>query len=118
MGRPFASFLLLFSLLVAATGCSKNAQQTVTGTINGKPALTLYGNSGKTADYMLLDSSAHEVSYDGQLYTYYTGSANAVYISVATASVVSGVLATASGQTVLTITFANTVFSSTQYASH
>lgn len=112
--------VLLFALIASVillTACSKSGHQTITGTINGKLALTLYGNSGEAADYILLDSTSNQVSYNGQLYSYFKGSGNSIFISVGTASIVSGILTMGSGQTTLTITYANTLFASALYSS-
>jgi len=113
---------ILFAIgAVYFAACSKsNAVQTVSGTINGVPALTLYGSSGEPADYVLLSTTPadKDMNYNGNTYYYYTSPDNHIFIEVAPTNVVSSTLVTTGSKTVLSIS-ASTVpfFASTQYTS-
>ena len=104
--------------------CSKKDKvQLVSGTVNGIPATTLYGNSNKPTDYIFLsnDSTEKEMSYNGELLTYVkTGATSTgifiLYNHVAAAKAELGLVGS---KTVLTIDSAYGInFSSTQYSSY
>jgi len=110
-------------LLLGFLSCSKkNTIPTVSGTINGTPAITLYGNSNLAADYIFLSSvtATKEMSYDGNIFTYsyLTTSTNEIYVIRSVNALVKGSLDTIGKQTVFTIdtsyipTFGSTVYTS------
>jgi len=103
------------------TACSKsNKVQQVSGTINGSPALTLYGSSGNPSDYILLNTNTadKDLSYNGVLYSYITFTGNAISIIVSPNDAVNGTLTTTGSKTILTIVPTTTIFTSTQYTSN
>ena len=76
--KRIAAILLLLIILVfyfSFSGCKKaNEIPTVSGTINGVPAVTLYGSSGNATDYIFIvfsSSSTHKLlCYQGINYVY------------------------------------------------
>lgn len=115
--------ILLGVFISCLFSCSKNEKiQQVTGTVNGLPATTLYGNSGKPTDYIFIcsDSSKREMSYGGVYLTYSntTSSSTGIFILQASIAVAKADLAITGSKTVLTIDTAYGIsFASTQYAS-
>lgn len=100
--------------------CSKGRIQTVSGTIDGKPAITLYGNSNKAADYIFLsaDSSVKEMTYNGILLTYTSATPPGIFLLKASVAIGRGSLTTVGAHTTLTIdTTYGFTFGSKQYAS-
>ncbi len=81
--------------------------ETVSGTVNGKPAITLYGNSGKPADYIFIGSDAaqKELSYSGVYLTYANTSAlsESIFILNSSVAVARAELVTTGSKTTLTI---------------
>jgi len=73
-------FVVSLSLL---TGCSKkNRIAPVLGTINGNPAVSLYGVSNKPTDFMLIDTvkANRKVQYDGIVFSYLYNSDTTIYL--------------------------------------
>ena len=100
--------VILFSLLaVSVISCSKkNKVELVSGTVDGLPAITLYGNSNKVADYIFLSSdSAHkEMSYNGVILTYVSGSPSpSIFILKSSVAIAKGRLTASGTKTALTI---------------
>ena len=117
--KSIITIILIFTVC-CFSACSKTgALQTVSGTIDGVPALTLYGNSGRPADYVFLskDASVKKMAYNGSTYAYYN-TAQGIYITLAPYKVVSGSLAVNGSVTVLYVDTATVhLFGSTQYTS-
>ena len=118
--KAIATILCVLSP-VFFTACSKsNEIPTVSGTINGVPALTLYGSSGKPTDYVLLSMTTDkQISYQGNVYSYSNiTSSNDIFITISTIYLVKGTLTTANSKTQLVIvTSPQTTFGSTLYTS-
>jgi len=79
--------IVIIALIVSSISlisCSrKNRIAPVSGTINGKPAITLYGSSYEPTDYVLIDSvtADRKLSYDGIVFDYlYTSDTDIVLI--------------------------------------
>ncbi len=106
------------------SSCSKKDKvELVSGTVNGIPAITLYGNSNKPTDYIFLstDSTQKEMSYNGVLLTYAnTGSSSTgIFILNNHIAVAKAELALAGSKTVLTIDTAYGInLGSSQYSSY
>ena len=104
--------------------CSKKDKvEVVSGTVNGLPAVTLYGNSNKPTDYIFLssDSAQKEMSYNGLLLTYAkTGaSTTGIFILNNHLAVAKAELGTVGSKTVLTIDTAYGIdFGSISYSSN
>jgi hypothetical protein len=115
-------FLLCIILATCCIACSKkNAIAPVHGTINGKPAITLYGSSNKPTDYVLLDTaiSDRKLSYDGIVFTYVYISDTNIFIMGSGTPAARGALTTIGPKTNLTITAAYTItFGSTEYTTN
>ena len=95
----------------------------VSGTVNGIPAITLYGSSNKPADYIFLssDSTQKAMSYNGEYLTYvYTSAAStSIFILKSSTAVARAELIKTSSKTTLTIDTAfGFNFASTQYVSY
>lgn len=101
--------------------CSKsNSVQPVSGSINGVPAQTLYGSSGKATDYIFLSTVPldYELSYGGQTYMYYYTSGNNIFIMVTSTVAVKGSLTKTGSKTSLSIDNSSpSIFASTEYTS-
>ena len=113
---------LLACVAICFTACKKHEIPPVNGTINGMPALTLYGLSNNATDYVLIIVSTNPadrlISYQVSTYSYINSTGDEVYIEISPTNVVKGTLTTSGGQTVLTVV--NTippVFQSSQYTS-
>jgi hypothetical protein len=112
-------------VLMVATGslylasCSKNNIIKVSGTINGVPAITLYGNSNRQADFILLstDPATHEISYDGIAYAYdYISTGADIFITLSPSNIQKATLTQSASTTVLTLAAnSQTIFSSSLY---
>jgi hypothetical protein len=80
--------LAFITLSVSFIACSrKNRIAPVTGTIDGKPAVTLYGSSFAPTDYILIDTivADRKLSYDGIVFSYlYTSDTDIVLINSGT----------------------------------
>ena len=66
--------IVSFSILLFCFSCTKTEKNNiVTGTIGGTAATTLYGNSGKSADYLFLSNNPtiNEISYNENIYYYF-----------------------------------------------
>jgi len=106
------------------SSCSKKDKVAlVSGTVNGTPAITLYGNSKKPTDYIFLsnDSTQKEMSYNGVFLTYAkTGSSSTgIFILNAHVAVAKAELGLVGSKTVLTIDTAYGInLGSTQYSSY
>lgn len=111
----------LFFSLISSIGCSKsNRISPVTGTINGKPAVSLYGASNKPTDYVLIDTAAadRKLSYDGIVFAYIYNSSSNIYIMNSTTPAAEGTLTLNASNIVLTINATYTLtFGSTTYTS-
>ena len=116
---------LFFILFLAITlsgfiACKKgDAIPTVTGTINGVPAITLYGTTNEPVDYILISTSGTSkiLSYGGVVYNYYNSPANGIYVVIAPAYGVAGIIDTVSGKTVIQFTAPYNPFASQNYTS-
>jgi hypothetical protein len=102
--------------------CTKTNQiSAVNGSINGVPALTLYGSSGKPTDYILFSTNfaVKLLSYQGQTYSYNnTSTANGIFIVVSSINVLKGTLDTSGPHTVITVdNVAPVTFASSSYSS-
>jgi len=101
--------------------CSKsNKAQNVSGTINGKPAITLYGSSNKPADYLFIsaDPAVKEISYNGVVLTYASTIPPGIFIIEGSVAVAKASLEAGSATTTLTIDTAyGFSFGSKQYSS-
>ncbi len=101
--------------------CSKsNKAQNVSGTINGKPAVTLYGSSNKPADYIFIsaDPAVKEMSYNGVGLTYANATSPEIFIIEGSVAVAKGRLDTISSVVTLTIdTTYGFNFGSNEYSS-
>ncbi len=115
--------LLAIAAIFYCTSCSKsNAITPVDGTINGVPATTLYGNSHKLTDYILLSKNAalKEIAYYGQIYYYrIISSPSGILITISSNAVVKGSLDTVNSKITLTIdsSLHSTVFVSKIYTA-
>ncbi len=104
--------------------CSKKAKvEQVSGSVNGIPAITLYGNSNKPTDYIFLssDTTQKEMSYNGVLLAYTkTGSTSTgIFILNNHIAGAKAELGWVGSKTVLTIDTAYGInFASTQYSSY
>lgn len=99
--------------------CSKsNKAENISGTIDGKPALALYGSSNGPADYILLgeDSTLKQMSYNGVILTYHTTTYPEILISN-TLPVARATLITGTGTTLTIDTTFGFTFGSKQYSS-
>ena len=76
MNRIFLIFIIAF----VCSGCNKNNTQVVSGTIGGKPAITLYGSSKAPADYLFLSTAQKEISYNGQVLSYVYGPSKTIFL--------------------------------------
>ncbi len=77
--------------------CSKNSKpENVSGTINGKPAVTLYGSSNKEADYIFLsaDTTVKQLSYNGIVLGYVNSTPPAIFLVQTSIAVAKGRLET------------------------
>jgi hypothetical protein len=114
-----AQLAIVLIATLAICGCKKTIRQ-VDGTINGIPTISLYGSSGKAADYILLstDPAYKELAYGGNVFTYgYTG-ANTIIIRDSIKVIGRGSLDTNSTKTILNIdTSYSFTFGSKQYKS-
>jgi hypothetical protein len=113
--------LLLLTFCFAC--CSKSNEVTpVTGSINGVPAITLYGGSKKLNDYVLLGKEAtkKQMSYLGTTYDYTNiDSLHDIRIEISSTVVMRGRLDTTGTiikMTIDTLTHAG-LFGSTEYTS-
>ena len=115
-------FFLLF-LAITFTGyiaCKKgDAIPTVTGTVNGVPAVTLYGTTNEPVDYILLSTSGASkiLSYAGQVYDYYNSPGNGIFVVISPAYGVGGIIDTIAGKTVIQFTAPYNPFASEKYTS-
>jgi len=74
---------VLFLGMLLPASCKKKGVAPVNGTIDGKPALTLYGSSGKPTDYLFIDTVAADkkISYNGVVFTYiYNAATTNIYL--------------------------------------
>ncbi len=114
---------IVIAIAVCVASCSKNNTiPPVSGTINGVPAITLYGSSNQPADYLFLSSVAtdKELSYNGRVYPYLylTTSDTELFVMSANRALVKGSLVTTGTITVFTIDTSYTpTFGSTKYTS-
>jgi len=118
MMRAFSISMVLIAGFLFPS-CSKNNYTPVNGTINGLPAITLYGNSNRSADYLLLSKSQKEVFYEGTTFTYeYLPTALDIVIYISTTTVQQASLDTSAPTTILTMD-ANplSIFGSSVYLS-
>lgn len=124
--KRIATILLLLIILVfnfSFSGCKKaNEIPTVSGTIDGVPAVTLYGSSGNATDYIFIvfsNTNTHKLlCYQGINYVYgNTSSSNNVSIITSSSAIVRATIDTVSSNTVLKILTYPSIFSSTQYTS-
>ena len=101
--------------------CSKsNKAQNVSGTINGKPALTLYGSSNKPTDYLFIstDPTTKEMSYNGIVLTYSSTTPPGIFIIDGSVAIAKARLEASSTATMLTIDTAyGFSFGSKEYSS-
>ena len=121
MKRVIISALVFVAFCIAA--CSKtNRIAPVTGTVDGKPAITLYGSSYKPTDYILIDTvtADRKLSYDGIVFTYtYVSAYNDIFIINSSIPIARANLSTISGKVVLAIdTSFSITFGSKQYTSN
>jgi len=115
--------LIVLAVVFCFVSCNKgNHILQVSGTINGEPALTLYGASNRAADYILLskDPSIKEMVYDGVTFSYNSDpSSTGVVIDLSSSMVIRGTLTTTGSKTILVIDTLNTsIFGSETYASY
>lgn len=117
--KTAASLLLVLLVLVGASCSKSNKAQNVSGTINGKPALTLYGSSNKPADYLLLgeDSTARQMSYNGIVLTYSSTTPPAIFMLNGGLAIAKGTLVTGSSTTLTIDTSYGFSFGSKEYSS-
>lgn len=115
-------FLLLIGVSHFLLGCSKkNHVADISGTINGVPATTLYGDSREAADYVLLskDPAYMEMAYSGNIfkYTFVAGSSK-IYITDSLTAIGRGSIIVSGSKTTLTIdTSYHFAFRSKTYSS-
>jgi len=111
---------VLFLALIALASCKKEITP-VSGTINGLPAITLYGNSLQATDYLFIDTTANnkKISYNGVVYTYnYNANNSNIYILSSGTPAADGTLTLTGPRVVLTIQSQFSVdFTSIQYTS-
>jgi len=110
----------IFCAASCIAGCSKgNAIPTVSGTINGQPAVTLYGTTNEPVDYILLyvNGTVKEISYGGVIYNYYTSPANGVYVVISPGYGVAGIMDTVNSKTVISFNTPYNPFASQTYTS-
>lgn len=114
--------ILLAVIATYIAGCSKHSLQTENGTINGIPAITLYGSSGAESDYMfivLTDTVADKrLFYGGTATTYtYSGisSTNNIYVIASPVSIVNCTIDTLHAHVSLTVNTTPSIFQSTTY---
>jgi len=104
---------------LTALACSKrNTIPPVSGIINGKPAVSLYGASNKPTDYALIDTADKKISYDGIVFAYLYNSPTTIYImNPSTPAAQAGLTFTSTGITLTinatyTLTFGSTIYTS------
>ncbi len=101
--------------------CKKNGVVPVSGTIAGKPAVSLYGNSNNAADYLLIDTAAADMKilYDGIVFPYHYTTPGIIYMVYNNIPAVQASVSASGSNLVLTIVRVyNTVtFGSTVYTS-
>ena len=111
----------MFFLLIVPMACThKNVIAPVSGTIDGKAAISLYGASNKPTDYVLIDTAAADkkLSYDGIVFSYFYNSFPNIYIVNATTPAAAGILDLTGPKIVLTISAGYTItFASTVYTA-
>jgi hypothetical protein len=73
-------------LTVTCLSCSKSVP-TQNGTINGLPALTLYGSSKQPADYLFISTPQKKVSYNGQVLSYTNAAGNDIFLTISGSSI-------------------------------
>ena len=106
MKSLFAIFLLSCSALYFSACQKTNKIAAVSGTINGTPTITLYGNSGAPTDYVLLstDPKKVEMAYQGEIFPYSISSPDTIiYITTSTTTVVQATLFKSGNTTILNI---------------
>ena len=116
------SVILLAILVIYISGCSKHNIQTENGSINGIPAITLYGSSGNEADYMFIVLSNtianKRVFYQGTTYTYSgISSTNNIYVISSPTSIVNCTIDTLNPQITLTVNTTPSIFESKVYTA-
>ncbi len=118
--KYFGIALLVF-LGFYLVSCSKGNGHGISGTINGKPAITLYGTSNKGADYFLLstDSTSKQLVYSGITFDYYAlPNSNDIVITLSTSQYLRATLTKTGTKTVLYLdTLLVNVFGSREYDS-
>ena len=116
--KLIVSIFILFALLLFAA-CTKTGIPDVSGTINGVPAITLYGTTNLPVDYILLstDKSNKELSYSGQVYTYIYTASHRLFINVSPTIAVGGNIDTTGNKTVINLDLPIKPFASAQYSS-
>ncbi len=101
--------------------CTKGTVHGISGTINGKSALTLYGTSHKSADYFLLstDSTNKQLVYSGITFDYYAvPNSNNIVITLSSTQYLKATLTKTGSKTVLYLdTLLVKVFESREYDS-
>jgi hypothetical protein len=114
-----SSFILLAVLAgILFPSCSKNNFTPINGTINGLPALTLYGASNRPADYILIRIADRVISYDGETFPYYyTSIAPNIFISISPGDVQKATLDTSNPVTLIFAADTQSIFGSTIYVS-
>lgn len=115
----YYSSLIVCMFIVA---CKRNnAVIPVSGTIGGKPAVSLYGNSHKPSDYVLIDTAAADlkVLYDGVVFSYHYTSGNTIYMVYNNVPAVQASLSLTQTNVVLTIikVYNTVTFGSAVYTS-
>jgi hypothetical protein len=94
------------AIMTLVSSCTKKKSAAViSGTINGIPTMTLYGDSRKPADYILLsiDPTQNKMAYSGHIFTY-------IYFSGSTTKIFVRDSLVAIGQGYLTVTGPTTSF--------
>jgi len=114
-----ATFAILLVTTCLCFSCSKYKIQPVGGTINGMPAITLYGSSAKPTDYIFISKAAKEMAYNGNTLTYTYTSSTTIFMSDANGAVARAILDTANNKILLTIdTTYGYTFASSLYVSY
>ncbi len=119
MMRILIIALIAFSALCIVACKKGDAIPTVSGTINGVPAVTLYGTTNKPVDYILIATSGVSkiISYGGVVYNYYTSPANGIYVVISPTYGVVGTMDTVNNKTVIQFTAPFNPFASSKYTS-